>query len=204
MYRRLYEYTVNESRETSGHMNRIVDLTRILTENMAKKAVYQDAANSFDEIVRASAFHDIGHAKISDSLANGKKMKIESERQHFERHTIDGAMIVSDFAAKNNARLPYAEDIAMHHHERWDGKGYPRGLHGTAIPLCARILSVVLVYEMFVTKIAQNEIDPHRTACIHIETQSGIIFDPDIVECFKTAECEFEHAVMKNHSRVIA
>ena len=62
---------------------------------MAKKEICQDAANSFDEIVRASAFHDIGHAKISDSLANGKKMKIESERQRFEHHTIAGAMIVS-------------------------------------------------------------------------------------------------------------
>ena len=81
-----------------------------------------------------------------------------------------------------------ALDVPLSHHERWDGKGYPRGLKGEEIPLLARIFAVADVYDAITSDRPYAAAEPHDAAVAFITAQSGLMFDPAVVETLKTLQ----------------
>lgn len=91
-----------------------------------------------------------------------------------------------------NSFLRVASDIAYCHHERWDGRGYPRGLKGEEIPLSARLMSLADVYDALRSKRVYKAPMPHPTAAAIIQDGSGSQFDPDVVKAFLAIQDKFE------------
>lgn len=140
--------------------------------------------------IRSAPLHDIGKIGIDDivlrketSLEKGEMdyMKTHSELGGATFHKIRKIFIENEF-------LKIAEHMALYHHERWDGNGYPMGLQGEDIPLEARIMSIVDVYDALTSKRPYKEPFSHEKACAIIVSGKGTQFDPDLVDEFIKAE----------------
>ena len=102
-----------------------------------------------------------------------------------QEHTINGAYIMSSYPN------PMAKEIALRHHEHWNGSGYPHGLSGKLIPLCARLVAVGDVYDALRMKRSYKEPLNHQEAQKIITKESGSHFDPNLIEHFKELENDF-------------
>ena len=166
------EYRDNE---TSMHTIRVGEISALL----AKEFGYSDEEV---ELVRLSApMHDIGKIGIEDAilLKNGKLT--EEEFEVMKTHASIGATILS---LKQTPLLSFASQIAASHHEKYNGKGYPKGLSGEDIPLIARIVAVVDVFDALMSKRPYKEPFSLEKTLSIIEGDSGTHFDPQVVEKF--------------------
>ena len=166
------EYRDNE---TSMHTIRVGEISALL----AKEFGYSDDEV---ELVRLSApMHDIGKIGIEDAilLKNGKLTAEEFEVM--KTHASIGATILS---LKQTPLLSFASQIAESHHEKYNGKGYPKGLSGEDIPLVARIVAVVDVFDALMSKRPYKEPFSLEKTLSIIEGDSGTHFDPKVVEKF--------------------
>ena len=166
------EYKDNE---TSMHTIRVGEISALL----AKEFGYSDEEV---ELVRLSApMHDIGKIGIEDAilLKNGKLTQEEFEVM--KTHASIGATILS---VKQTPLLSFASQIAQSHHEKYNGKGYPQGLSGEDIPLIARIVAVVDVFDALMSKRPYKEPFSLEKTLSIIKRDSGIHFDPKVVEKF--------------------
>jgi len=144
-------------------------------------------------VYQTSPLHDIGKVGVPDSvlLKPGKLSKEEFEIM--KRHVDLGAETLQAALDRYpHARfLIVAREIAMYHHERWDGRGYPQGLAGENIPLAARILALADVYDALTSKRAYKDAFSHEVSRDIIIKDSGKHFDPAIVDAFLRIEDEF-------------
>ena len=115
------------------------------------------------------------------------------EYKEVQKHTIIGGQMLSQIYSRTTSEqyLKHAMIIAEGHHERYDGKGYPKGLKGDEIPLYCRIMSVVNVYDACVTDRVYRKNLTHEQACQVIRDGSGLEFDPRIVEVFNRIQGKF-------------
>ena len=131
----------------------------------------------------AAQLHDIGKAYIPDSILKKTDDLEDHEWTISERHTLEGARLLRD---SNSVILRTAEKIALTHHERWDGSGYPQGLKGEEIPLTGRICALTDVFDALTTpRPYKKEIKP-MDALKLIQASSGTLFDPTLVEIFES------------------
>jgi putative two-component system response regulator len=130
----------------------------------------------------AAQLHDIGKIMIPDSIQK-KKDKLEPhEWEISERHTVEGARLLSGY---DSALLQAGETIALTHHERWDGSGYPNNLKGAEIPMTGRLTALADVFDALTTKRPyKKEVSPAE-ANLLITEASGTMFDPDVVKVFQ-------------------
>ncbi|MFO1020848.1 MAG: response regulator [Planctomycetales bacterium] len=181
--------------ETGHHLERVQSYSLTLAEQLSTNPKFFDSID--DEFIRlvylTSPLHDIGKVGIPDAvlLKPGRLSNEEFEIMKF--HATLGAQTLDAAREKfPDARfLQVARDIAAHHHERWDGGGYPDGLAGTKIPLCARIVSLADVYDALTSKRVYKAAFSHLVARSIILEGSGSHFDPDVVEAFQQREKEF-------------
>lgn len=129
----------------------------------------------------ASTMHDMGKIGVPDSILLKKGPLSGSERTEMEGHAAIGRAIL-DGSTSDLIRL--ASDIAYSHHERWDGKGYPRGLAGEQIPLPGRIVAVADVFDALTSERPYKKAWPVDKACAHLQDQAGTHFDPACVAAF--------------------
>jgi HD-GYP domain-containing protein (c-di-GMP phosphodiesterase class II) len=132
----------------------------------------------------ASPMHDVGKIGIPDSILNKPGRLMPDERELVERHTLIGAEILGE---PTNELIGMARDIALSHHERWDGGGYPRRLAGDAIPLCARIVGVADVFDALVTRRCYKEPYPLDVSLDILRKEDGRHFDPKVSRAFFAA-----------------
>lgn len=123
-------------------------------------------------------YHDIGKVVLDKDILNKKDKLEDEEREEMERHPLIGYRLLNLF----NETL-YIAEIALTHHERWDGSGYPKGLKGEEIPLLARIISVAEGYDAMTNQVGGKGFT-HADAVEEIKSQSGSRYDPKIVESF--------------------
>ncbi|MBC7783984.1 MAG: HD domain-containing protein [Burkholderiales bacterium] len=183
-----------ESRDSSTgrHVERVRLYARELAQAMWEMGHYfgQIDANFVELIYRSAALHDLGKVAIPDAILLKPGKLTAPERQVMERHTTIGA---DSLASVSNTRtrcgfLTMGREIALSHHERWNGTGYPQQRSGEDIPLAARIVAVADVYD------ALTSIRPYKGAVAHqdalkmIVDASGEHFDPLVVEAL--AACE--------------
>jgi putative two-component system response regulator len=132
-------------------------------------------------ILNASPMHDIGKIGIPDNILS-KPGKLDAlERAVMEQHTTIGAKIIGEH---NTPLLDMARTVALTHHEKWDGTGYPHGLKGDDIPLVGRIVAVADVFDALVSNRPYKKAWPFEKAAALIKEESGKHFDPEVVKVF--------------------
>jgi len=189
---RLSEYRDNE---TGLHLERVSQYARILTRQMSKRGPYAGRVN--DEFVQsmglAAPMHDIGKVGIADDILTKSGPLTDEEYAIMKTHTTIGYRVLSA-AMEGTGPVPLLQhciDIAYCHHERFDGRGYPRGLAGDQIPLSARIIALVDAYDAITSRRCYKDALPHEEAVHRIERDAGKHFDPDIVAAFLECEPQF-------------
>ena len=134
-----------------------------------------------DLIGRAAPLHDIGKIGLSDRILLKPTELTDAEFQEMQAHTTIGAEILSN---GHSVLLQLAEQIALSHHERWDGSGYPNGLAGEEIPLAGRIVTVVDVFDALLNERPYKPAWPVAEAFQYIRDNRGIQFDPNVADRF--------------------
>ncbi len=160
--------------------------------------------------IRSAPLHDIGKIGIDDHVLRKQSSLEKGEMRYMKTHSDLGAMTfrkIREEMFPDNEFLIIAEEIALYHHERWDGAGYPTGKSGTDIPLCARIMSVVDVYDALTSKRPYKEPFPHEKAMAIIAEGRGTQFDPDLVDEFvsigETIRNCLHHKILMNNGRLL-
>ncbi|MEM6750490.1 MAG: HD domain-containing phosphohydrolase [Planctomycetota bacterium] len=177
--------------ETGAHLERIREYCRILAQELVRIGAYagQIDAGFVDDLYRASPLHDIGKVGVPDAILLKPGKLSRAEFAVMQTHCAIGADALQEVADRGHAGefLRMAVQIARHHHERWDGGGYPDGLAGEATPLAARIASVADVYDALTTARVYKPAFPEQHARELILGGAGAQFDPLVVEAFDTA-----------------
>ncbi len=174
---------------TGNHIMRTQHYVRILARCLRQISAYSQQLNDddIDLMFRAAPLHDIGKVGIPDTILLKPGPLSESEWEIMKSHTLIGEDVLS--ATRNatdykNPIIVTAIEIAGAHHERWDGRGYPRGLAGESIPLGARIMALADVYDALVSPRHYKKKWTHDEAMNEIVSESGNHFDPLVVKAF--------------------
>jgi putative two-component system response regulator len=188
----LLEYRDNE---TGGHVVRTSKIVGLLGSNLVMDSVYsKDILNweNIDLMSRAAPLHDVGKVGIHDRILLKPGSLTRDEFEEMKKHTTIGGKILQQLLDKMPSQryLEYAQRIALNHHERWDGSGYPNRVAGDLIPIEARIMSVADVYDALVSDRVYRPAMSREEAVKLITAGKGTQFDPRIIEVFE--ECEPE------------
>jgi putative two-component system response regulator len=183
--------------EDGSHLGRVREYSRLMAQQLAYESPYaaQIDARFIEDLIRASPLHDIGKVGVPDDILFRSDRLSDEEFNVLKRHTTIGAEILEQAVvrAPEQSFLKMAAVIALCHHERYDGKGYPLGLRADDIPLPARIVAVADVYDALTTRSNdQTELTPLSVKTV-IESQSGKRFDPVVVDAFRWKFEEFVH-----------
>lgn len=180
---------------TGQHLRRMKHLARELAEAAQKHPKFRAAITvDFMKSIEISAMlHDIGKVGISDEILLKPGKLTMDERREMEQHPLISSQCLRRIEEKLGTAnfLEMAHEIALYHHERWDGRGYPFGRRGEAIPLSARIVSIADVYDALVSERVYKPAFPHDQCVSMIRQGAGSQFDPDLVEIFLSIEDRF-------------
>jgi diguanylate cyclase (GGDEF)-like protein/PAS domain S-box-containing protein len=161
------------SRETEAHGERLASLARAMGEKMGLEQ------KAMDELALYALLHDIGKVGIDDQILN-KPGKLENDEwEQMKKHSEIGYRI-----AASAAELSHVADYILSHHERWDGRGYPRGIEGEQIPLLSRLLAIVDAYDAMTEDRVYRRAMTNEQALSEIERGAGSQFDPRLAQLF--------------------
>lgn len=211
---------------TGGHIKNTTRYFAVFLDELAELDEYKDILTPEyrRNLVRAAPLHDIGKIGINDSVLRKEAALSQEEFEHMKTHTniggntfmhifssVEGVTHHSQLGADTfekifdtmnigeNADTDFlhtAKDMALYHHERWNGTGYPTGISGDEIPLCARILSIVDVYDALTSKRSYKEAFPHEKAMKIIIEDRGVFFDPALTDVFVSISDKIEQCLI--------
>ncbi len=175
--------------ETGNHIRRTQEYVRLLGDWMLRHGFYPLVLTSatVDQIAQAAPLHDIGKIAIPDHILLKPAQLNSEEFEVMKTHAMQGFEILEQARhsmGEDNPLLFYASQITRHHHERWDGSGYPDGLSGAAIPLAARLMAVADVYDAIRSSRPYKRPFTHAATIALIEEGRGRHFDPDVLDAF--------------------
>jgi putative two-component system response regulator len=177
------------------HVLRTGKYVEILGRELLEAGLFTEelSGGNLDLIVRAAPFHDIGKIGVSDTILLKEESLTGEEYGEVKKHTLIGARFLQSIYERTPEEhyLQFAKLIAESHHEKYDGSGYPHGLAGNDIPLCARIMTVANVYDGCITDRVYRKALSHEEACRIILDGKGTWFDPRIVEVFERVADRF-------------
>ena len=176
------------SLETGDHIKRTQRYVQVIAEHMSKKPEYADVLTPklLSDLELSAPLHDIGKVGIPDAiLCKPGKLTFE-EFEEMKKHTLYGhdALSAAETALGKQSFLSVARLIAIAHHEKWDGSGYPNKLSGESIPLVARIMAIADVYDALTTVRVYKPAYTHEQARQIILDSRGSHFDPGVVDAF--------------------
>lgn len=181
--------------ETGAHLERVQNYSRIIAEHLADRSGFRGQVDReyVNLIYLTSPLHDIGKVAIPDCVLLKPGRLTNREFEIMKSHAVHGAATLEAAVQQYpEARfLQIARDIALTHHEQWDGSGYPHGLKGAEIPLCGRIVALADVYDALVSKRVYKAAFSHEVARAMILDDAGKHFDPEIVDAFIKEEARF-------------
>ena len=177
------------SGESGEHVRRIHDITAYMLENTPLGNGLSKEEK--EQIAIASIMHDVGKIAVPDAILNKPGKLTPDEFEIMKTHTIKGAELLERIPQmKRHNAFKYAYDIARHHHERYDGRGYPDGLKGGEITVWAQIVSLADVYDALVSKRVYKDAYSVDQAVEMIRTGQCGVFDPVLMESFLACEAD--------------
>ncbi|MFW5790036.1 MAG: HD domain-containing phosphohydrolase [Bacillota bacterium] len=188
----MYENKIKESEEVKslvlktlmGKLGEKEFETQLHCERLKKMAVkigveLEFDSNALERLKRAAYLHDIGMISTPEEILKKEGKLTEEEWVEIKKHPETGYRI-----ARSSDKLTDIANIILHHHERWDGNGYPRGIKGKEIPVQARIITVIDAYDVMINKNLYKEALTQEEAIGELYDNAGSQFDPEIVEIF--------------------
>lgn len=172
--------------ESGEHVKRICGLTKILMTTVSDMyPEYYLPKAEIDKIVMSSILHDVGKISIPDGILNKPGRLTKEEFETMKLHTVNGAEILSKIPNMMDEDVfNYSYDISRHHHERWDGRGYPDGLKGDEITIWSQVVAVADVYDALTSPRVYKAAFDHQTAMKMIYGGECGIFNPKVLEAF--------------------
>jgi cyclic di-GMP phosphodiesterase len=175
--------------ETGNHIRRTQGYVRILAEALRDRPRFADAISDrlIETLVKSAPLHDIGKVGIPDHILLKPGKLTPEEWEIMKTHAALGADAIEQAQQDSDHPVEFlslAKDIARHHHEHWDGNGYPDGLAGEAIPLSARLMALADVFDALINRRVYKEPIGFADAHDIIVAERGRRFDPDVVDAF--------------------
>lgn len=173
---------------TGEHVKRTVAYVRLIVDALRENGIYADRLDNeyLDFLMRAAPMHDFGKIAVTDTVLQKPGRLTSDEYEIMKTHTVRGAdMIKASLASlEEPGYITIAWQVARHHHERWDGSGYPDGLRGEEIPLCARVVAVADVFDAVSQDRCYRGAMSLDESFAIIEQGAGTQFDPLIAKVF--------------------
>jgi putative two-component system response regulator len=181
--------------ETGHHIRRTQSYVQLLAERLSQDPRFHEAltAAAIATLYKSAPLHDIGKVGIPDRILLKPGKLTAAEFEVMKTHTTIGCAAIERAEAQLGIEVDFlktAKQIALSHHEKWDGSGYPQGLRGTEIPLPARVMAIADVYDALISQRVYKEAIPHPEAMRIILTGRGSHFDPDVADAFAAIEEE--------------
>ena len=184
----------NRDENTGGHIRRTAKYVEIIAVSLKMNQIYSSILTDqyIADMIIAAPLHDIGKIHIPDAVLKKQGRFTDEEYQIMKSHTTAGKKLLqrAEKTLGDSSYLDIAVQMAGYHHEWWNGKGYPEGLKGQDIPLCARIMAVADVFDAIVSQRCYKGAMSLDEAFELIPRESGTHFDPAIVEAFLDAKEE--------------
>ncbi|HCA05232.1 MAG TPA: hypothetical protein DEO32_04980 [Ruminococcaceae bacterium] len=189
----LADMVESRDKRTGDHVYKTAAYTEIILYQMKKEGIYADSLSEeyINEVVNSAPLHDVGKITVSDVILNKTGRLTDEEFKIMQSHTTEGGKIIDQAIAIVDEKSNYlteAKNLALCHHEKWNGKGYPNGLKGSEIPLSARVMAVADVFDALVSRRSYKEPFTVEKALDIIREESGEHFDPLVVKAFLDAE----------------
>ncbi|MBQ8931842.1 MAG: HD domain-containing protein [Ruminiclostridium sp.] len=184
-----------ESRDnnTGGHIKRTSAIVKIFAEKLRSHCTELGISEKFlKQVEKAAPMHDLGKIAIDDAILRKPGKFTEEEFAEMKRHTTEGERIVTSIlkGVEDDEFVEIARNVALYHHEKWNGKGYPMGIAGEEIPVEARIMALADVFDALVSKRCYKDAFSYDKAFSIIEEDLGTHFDPELGRIF--LECREE------------
>ena len=180
----LADITEFRSAETSSHVKRISECSYILAK---LSGMFEEEAKLIGKL---SILHDIGKVTIQDSILCKPARLTQDEYIMMQKHTVNGEVLLKRAFSSDPKVCRIATEIAKYHHEKWDGSGYPSGIKGEDIPVHARIVGIVDVFDALMNKRVYKEEWTTEDTLEFMKSQSKIHFDPKLITLFlKNIDC---------------
>lgn len=181
----------NRDNSTGGHIRRTKGYVRIILKEMKKHHKYRKMLTKayINNVMNAAPMHDIGKIATPDHILQKPGKLTDEEYDEMKKHAaIGGDIIKETFADLDEPEYQQiAYEVARHHHEKWNGKGYPDGLKGEQIPLHARVMAIADVFDAVSAKRCYRDAMPIEKCFSIIEEGAGTDFDPGLVSMFMDA-----------------
>lgn len=191
LLQKLYKIASIRDNETHNHTQRVGELSMLISERLEMNP------DDLFKIRMTAPLHDLGKIGIPDSILFKKGPLDKSEWEIMKTHTTIGA----DILDSDNDVLRYARNIALHHHEKYDGSGYPDGIKGKGIPLEARIVTIADSFDAMMSKRSYKSEKTVQESIGELMKNAGTQFDPEIVDKFMLISDKIErmYDVVKNN-----
>jgi CHASE2 domain-containing sensor protein len=189
--------------ETGAHLVRTSRYARVLCEALASHPKFRVffTPETIDLVARLAPIHDIGKVGVADRTLRKPGPLSDDERDEMERHPIYGRDVIvrteERVGVRDDLLLTLAKQIVYSHHERWDGRGYPEGLRGEAIPIAGRVVALVDCYDALASARVYKSTLPHAEVVRAIVAERGTHFDPDMVDTFLRIQEEWRRIAVE-------
>ncbi len=182
--------------DTGKHLERISKYSKLLAGELQKTGKYKDyiTESYIEDLEISSILHDLGKVGIEDKILLKKGKLTKEEFEKVKMHPLIGSQVIESINKKMQDKnfLKLANQIILHHHEKWDGTGYPEGLKGNKIPLSARIVALADIYDALISRHVYKTELSHEEAVIILLDEKGKYFDPEIIKVFQKINLEFK------------
>jgi len=186
-----------QDENASAHLQRLSEACRVVASVLSFNSVYSQwlTYDFIYKLQQASLLHDIGKASIPDSILQKPGKLTREEFDEVKKHTVIGAQTLEQAYPRlpKGSIFQMAIDIALSHHERWDGKGYPNGLKGDEIPLPAQIVAICDVYDALRNVRPYKPAMTHQESMLEIRRECGTHFNPALCDAFFHCAEEIRH-----------
>ena len=178
----------NRDNNTGGHIKRTTDYVKLLVDELRARKYFKDLLTKdfMNNLEMTAPLHDIGKIATPDAILQKPGKLTDEEYDEMKKHSENGAKIIKETFGKHGDEdfIKMAYEVALFHHEKWNGKGYPKGLKEDEIPLSARIMAIADVFDAISQKRCYRDAMPLDTCFEIIEKGKGVDFDPLLVDVF--------------------